>query len=128
MSEQPIALRLADELERAVKHEDADDQVISVARWFVDAAAAELRRLVAENEALRADAERYRWLREYLISHQLLWEMFCTPDRGAQPDYWWVLWPSYAVDRRKAPLGYATTPDAAIDSAIRGALQGARHD
>ena len=29
-------------------------------------AAAELRRLHAENEALRADAERYRWLRSTL--------------------------------------------------------------
>ena len=42
------ALRLADEID--------GDRYGDVA--------AELRRLVAENKALKADAERYRWLRE----------------------------------------------------------------
>lgn len=50
---QPTALFLADVLEDACKP-------VNVA----EKAAAELRRLVAENEALRADAEMYRWLRD----------------------------------------------------------------
>ena len=109
MSDQPEALRLADDLERAVKQTDAEDDVIDVARWFVEGSVAELRRLharvaelekdaaqaisdrdatarlngsllawqnagidlgkqlkkaEAERDALRADAERYRWLRD----------------------------------------------------------------
>lgn len=53
MSEKPEALRLADECEEgAPLEEDAK------------AAAAELRRLHAEVEALRADALRYRWIRD----------------------------------------------------------------
>ena len=49
----PLALRLAERMEWPV-------------RYYDDAplAAAELRRLHTENAALRADAERYRWLRD----------------------------------------------------------------
>ena len=47
----PLALKLANQLE--LRH-----------IGWEDAAAAELRRLHAENEALRTDAERYRWLRD----------------------------------------------------------------
>ena len=53
---QPNALRLADALDVGIY--DA-----AMARTM-DQAAAELRRLHALNEALRADAERYRWLRD----------------------------------------------------------------
>lgn len=45
MTTQPEALRLADELEFAASQIDAEDDVIHVARWFVEDAAAELRRL-----------------------------------------------------------------------------------
>lgn len=55
MSETPEALRLADALERGT-------YLLSRER---DATAAELRRLYAECEALRADAERYH----YLLKH-----------------------------------------------------------
>ena len=54
----PEALRLADALSAAIKQVDADDDVIHVARWFVEDAAAELRRLHAENEAMRNVANR----------------------------------------------------------------------
>ena len=63
MSEQPEALRLADALKRAVTQADQDDQVLDVPRWTVTDSATELRRQHAEIEALRADAERYRWLK-----------------------------------------------------------------
>lgn len=49
----PDALKLADELEAACPFKESAEKM----------AAAELRRLHAENEALRKDAERYRWLR-----------------------------------------------------------------
>ena len=53
MNERLDALRLADALER-----------MSLSTKWDKQAAAELRRLHAENAALRADAERYRWLRD----------------------------------------------------------------
>ena len=55
------ALRLADEIER-----DYYDKTLAPRK-----AAAEMRRLVAENEALRADAERYWWLLKNYLSFRL---------------------------------------------------------
>jgi len=45
MAEQTEAQRLADAMERAIQQTDAEDNVIHVARWFVEDSAAELRRL-----------------------------------------------------------------------------------
>lgn len=66
---QPEALRLADWLQAAVQtypqtSEDEPGGYASEVDQVMDEAAAELRRLHAENEALRADADRYRWLRD----------------------------------------------------------------
>ena len=47
---QPEALRLAAALSAAIKQVDADDDVIHVARWFVEDADAELRRLYEAHE------------------------------------------------------------------------------
>jgi hypothetical protein len=52
MKEQPEALWLADAMTRALQQTDAEDDVIYVARWFVEDSRAELRRLHAENERL----------------------------------------------------------------------------
>ena len=52
MNTQPEALRLADALVNAIKQTDTEDNVILVARWFVEDAAAELRRLHAVNTEL----------------------------------------------------------------------------
>lgn len=56
-----IALQMADELDRLGSQYDSE-------------IAAELRRLVAENDALRADAERYRWLRDNTTNYGLTQE------------------------------------------------------
>jgi hypothetical protein len=92
MSEQPEALRLAAGLE--------GDYSISYQPY----AAAELRRLHAECEALRADAERYRWLRE------------CA---RATSEHWGGRWS--LVIEGPAPGGNA--PPASIDAAIDAALK-----
>ena len=52
MTTQPEALRLAGALTAATEQTDAEDDVIHVARWFVEDAAAELRRLRAQRDAL----------------------------------------------------------------------------
>ena len=60
---QPEALRLADELlSPAILYTHDRAQI-----------AAELRRLHAENEALRDDAKRYRWLREQMLGVDFDW-------------------------------------------------------
>ena len=66
------------------------DDIMALADWLDDLfdadgepkkAAAELRRLHAENEALRADAERYRWLRQYnTVKHPKVTEAFFLGD------------------------------------------------
>ena len=93
MTTQPTALYLADvidhDTESAAHHKSA---------------AAELRRLHAEVEALRADAERYRWLRE---------------ESGKRPDFYsgeanWM------VSRSQGGMGqnfFGEKIDAAIDAA-----------
>jgi hypothetical protein len=48
----PEALRLADAMTRALEQTDAEDDVIQVARWFVEDSRAELRRLHAVNAEL----------------------------------------------------------------------------
>jgi hypothetical protein len=52
MTQQTEAQRLANALERDIQQTDAEDNVIHVARWFVQDAAAELRRLDAVNAQL----------------------------------------------------------------------------
>jgi hypothetical protein len=52
MTDQPTALRLADAMTRALEQTDAEDDVIQVARWFVEDSRAELRRLSAVNQEL----------------------------------------------------------------------------
>lgn len=54
------ALRLADLIERYNSGVHSQSIIEDYTK-----ASAELRRLHAENEALRADAERYRWLRNF---------------------------------------------------------------
>ena len=49
---QPEALRLADALWQELKETDSDDNVICVARWFVEDADKELRRLHEVNQEL----------------------------------------------------------------------------
>lgn len=58
MTEKTEALRLADALKAATEQTDAEDDVIHVARWFVEDADAELRRLHAENETLKQSVAR----------------------------------------------------------------------
>ena len=67
MTEKNEALRLADALSATIKQVDAEDDVIHVARWFVEDAAAELRRL-SEIETLYLAAMRGR----HAMSEELL--------------------------------------------------------
>ena len=71
MTTQTEALRLADALSATIKQVDAEDDVIHVARWFVEDAAAELRRLAAENEALQ-NTKHYEAPRGFVLNPDYL--------------------------------------------------------
>lgn len=72
--------------------------------------------LSAEVERLRADAERGRWLTEWLMEHGLLRAEFCKPGPGAECADWWILQKPYMVDRQSCE-GYGKTEEEAIDAA-----------
>ena len=92
MTDNTEALRLAEILSRLKFDVVGAENAVAV-----EEAAAELRRLVAENEALVADADRYRWLRDM--------------DMLDQP----------SVDMADAFSKYTGSAlDAAIDAAMRG--------
>ena len=65
MKTQPYAVGLADGLARALQRVDADDDVIDVARWFVEDTEVELRRLHAVNEELRGALDEAMWHVKY---------------------------------------------------------------
>lgn len=75
MNEKPEALRLADECEESAK---AWANEVTTRQQ----AAAQLRSLHTENEALRKDAERYRWLRDEAYGYFWVNHGGCYPRRG----------------------------------------------
>jgi hypothetical protein len=102
-----------------------------------DAMADEIARLRAENAELRAiradfahrnaelweraekdraDAERYRWLVQWMHQHGLLMEHFCQPSAFEKVANWWML-KEPAMIKGDSCVGYSITPDRAIDAA-----------
>ena len=61
--------------------------------------------LEAENERLRADAERYRWLRDHGVAYAI-----CKYESGGPGEHDWCGW---------LPFDTRST-DAAIDAAMKG--------
>ena len=100
-TQKPDALRLADELEM----------------WTLgEPAAAELRRLHAENEVLRADAERYRWLRDK-ADGEIVFDHTHRQDEGGDRFVLYVPFDGLPInDDAEA----ARRMDAAIDAAMKG--------
>ena len=92
MSKQPKALRLAEALSARVisRWIHSTKQTPRQSGYAADAecvqAAAELRRLHAECEALRADAERYRWLRDPANAYRDEWNYFGPYSSAAEID------------------------------------------
>lgn len=79
-------------------------------------AATELERLTAELAAARVDAERFHWLREWLVRNGQLLCVECQPTAGAKVGPYWVFRRAYMVDGTSLE-GYGKTEDAAIDAA-----------
>ena len=79
-SEQPEALRLADALERSVKRIDDEDDVIDLARWFVEDAETELRRLHAVNTEL---LEALDWIASRCPEQLLAWPLHAIHQESA---------------------------------------------
>ena len=73
---------------------------------------------VTDAEALRRDAERYRWLLNWLVRTGLLTAQRCRIDAPETYGDWYILKKPYVVDGT-ALVGYGKTEDAAIDDALR---------
>jgi len=73
---------------------------------------------VTDAEALRRDAERYRWLLNWLVRTGLLTAQRCRIDAPETYGDWYILKKPYVVDGT-ALVGYGKTEDAAIDAALR---------
>jgi hypothetical protein len=78
----------------------------------------ELTHLRTENAELRADAERYSWIVQWLHRSGLLMEHFCQPSASEKVANWWVL-KEPAMIKGDSCIGYSITPDGAIDAAMR---------
>lgn len=105
MTTQPKALRRVADLE--AMHERG-----TLKRGHIDEMLSELRRLYAENESLRADAERYRWLRET----RFIWSDFSYIS-GVHPTTVGIEFRWFATDSKKP-----TRDD--LDKAITAAKRG----
>lgn len=82
----------------------------------MQSASTELERLTAELAAARVDAERFHWLREWLVRNGQLLCVECQPTAGAKVGPYWVFRRAYMVDGTSLE-GYGKTEDAAIDAA-----------
>lgn len=90
MSTQPKALRLAEELQKAVKQPDSEKHIVNhvaqIADWFLDDAAAELRRLHAANvdcinhfNAIKAERDALLTVAKELQESAAYWSEYDVP-------------------------------------------------
>ena len=79
------AERLANALDRAVQNESPDDNVIMVARWFVEDSSKELRRLLSES--LRIETLHSQAKRELFDAMQLNHELIFALESIAKDEY-----------------------------------------
>jgi hypothetical protein len=80
MSEKPEALRLADDLRARIAYRPSRDSTQTLltcddAARCLEEQHAEIDRLKAENEALRRDAERYRWMKQEVKRIPPSWDL-----------------------------------------------------
>ena len=116
MSEQPEALRLADDMSLSYHSQTQKNEIATELRRQHD----EIEQLKAERDALKADAERYRWLRDTfaaakagaILSVNEPLTVYEEPDLGAEVRMqWFPHTPSSFVYVSHSTL------DAAIDAA-----------
>ncbi len=69
------------------------------------------------DEALRLDAERYRWLLKWLVWRGLLSLERCRIDTPESYGDWWILRKPKVIDGSSL-IGYGKTEDGAIDAAM----------
>ena len=102
-----------DGLEIGISREEAEEFVAWVnARIAAPPAAAPSE----DVGALRRDAERYRWLLNWLVKTGLLSRERCRIDSPASYNDWWILRKPKVIEA--AVEGYGETEDAAIDAAM----------
>ena len=72
----------------------------------------------AEVEALRRDAERYKWLLNWLVKTGLLYSEYCRIDTPASVGDWWILHKPKVIDGSSV-IGHGETANATIDAAMK---------
>ena len=72
----------------------------------------------AEVEALRRDAERYKWLLNWLAKTGLLYSEYCRIDTPASVGDWWILHKPKVIDGSSV-IGHGETANATIDAAMK---------
>lgn len=86
-------------------------------RWLV-------RQLVpATQPAEVTDAERGRFLLEWLKRYGLLQAEFGQMGVGEKPENWWLLHAPWGIDKTRPFFGHGKTPEQAIDAAMLAAAQ-----
>ena len=73
----------------------------------------------AEVEALRRDAERYKWLLNWLVKTGLLYSEWGRIDTPASVGDWWILHKPKVIDGSSV-IGFGETANAAVDAAMKG--------
>jgi hypothetical protein len=99
------------------------NKVRDIARMFNDhqslreRIAIELVPALKVTQEVKSDAERGRFLIEWLKRYGLLHAEFGQMGVGKKPENWWLLYAPWGIDQTRPFLGHGKTPEQAIDDA-----------
>jgi hypothetical protein len=105
------------------------NKVRDIARMFNDhrslreRIAIELVPALKVSQEVKSDAERGRFLIEWLKRYGLLQAEFGQMGVGEKPENWWLLHAPWGIDQTRPFLGHGKTPEQAIDAAILAAKE-----
>lgn len=103
------------------------NKVRDIARMFHDhqslreRIAIELVPALKVSQEAKSDAERGRFLIEWLKRYGLLQAEFGQMGVGEKPENWWLLHAPWGIDQTRPFLGHGKTPEQAIDAAMLAA-------
>lgn len=106
------------------------NKVRDIARMFNDhqslreRIAIELVPALKVSQEAKSDAERGRFLIEWLKRYGLLQAEFGQMGVGEKPENWWLLHAPWGIDKTRPFFGHGKTPEQAIDAAMLAAKTG----
>ena len=104
----------------------AEDELRTLRRYIADGYKYELRALYTHPaqgvpDDVARDAERGRFLLEWLKRYGLLQAEFGQMGVGEKPEDWWLLHAPFGIDKTRPFFGHGKTPKQAIDAAMLAA-------